>query len=599
MDVERGGRDSQPPRFEGEDATPTTESELRGWYIYGIAAEVFAVCGVGAFRSVSVYASILSWLIDKSLLFFGLFIGSFLPLTLEQLAREGGVLWNDRATSCIAPKLSATVTSSATSTAVNGTVSAMKFLARAPDVDPDRCVVQFFGRGVNTASFAMFIFSAAVLFQALTLVSTSSLADHGSYKMLSAERNGLIRALDADIQANHPSNTSGTASLGTEHLRSQSELELDACIGDYGHRNSANASSRDEAKTSSAAPDMQLSTDISSKGVGLGYIAAVFMQVVSIVVLFLLSKTSVAKAAQSLPMRIVLFNVGVWWAVGTYLSCKWLRHRPGPPLDQSTKHQGKIRSYLTLIKTAWLQLWDTTKMAAKLPQMVIFLIAWFLLSDSIATVSSTAILFAKNELKMTTVQIALMSITSISSGIAGAFAWPKLAIRYNWTSVRTIVVCVICLELVPLYGMLGYIPFIKRLGVIGLQELWEIYPMAFIHGFVLGGLSSYCRSFYGQLIPPGHEAAFYALYAFTDKGSSVIGPAIVGAVVDATGAIRMGFTFLSVLIVLPIPFLMNIKPEEGRANALAMAQRLKHIHSAARGSQSFEESERLLSEQRF
>lgn len=37
------------------------------------------------------------------------------------------------------------------------------------------------------------------------------------------------------------------------------------------------------------------------------------------------------------------------------------------------------------------------------------------------------------------------------------------------------------------------------------------------------------------------EAAFYALYAVTDKGSSVIGPAVVEWVIDVTGSIRMGF----------------------------------------------------------
>lgn len=35
------------PRYDGEDVSPTTERELRGWYSIGLAAEIFAVCGVG------------------------------------------------------------------------------------------------------------------------------------------------------------------------------------------------------------------------------------------------------------------------------------------------------------------------------------------------------------------------------------------------------------------------------------------------------------------------------------------------------------------------------------------------------------------------
>jgi hypothetical protein len=38
---------ARAPRFEGEDVSPTTERELRGWYSTGLAAEIYAVCGVG------------------------------------------------------------------------------------------------------------------------------------------------------------------------------------------------------------------------------------------------------------------------------------------------------------------------------------------------------------------------------------------------------------------------------------------------------------------------------------------------------------------------------------------------------------------------
>lgn len=65
-----------------------------------------------------------------------------------------------------------------------------------------------------------------------------------------------------------------------------------------------------------------------------------------------------------------------------------------------------------------------------------------------------------------------------------------------------------------------------------------MYPLGAVFGIVIGGLSSYCRALFGELIPPGSEAAFYALYAITDKGSSVFGPAIVGAITDAYGEIR-------------------------------------------------------------
>lgn len=91
-----------------------------------------------------------------------------------------------------------------------------------------------------------------------------------------------------------------------------------------------------------------------------------------------------------------------------------------------------------------------------------------------------------------------------------------------------------------------------------------MYPLGFLYGFILGGLSSYCRSLYGELIPPGYEAAFYALYAITDKGSSVFGPAIVGMIVDRTGGIRPAFWFLICLIVSPGFIIVWIDVDRGK-----------------------------------
>lgn len=224
---------------------------------------------------------------------------------------------------------------------------------------------------------------------------------------------------------------------------------------------------------------------------------------------------------------------------------------------------------------AWKALWKTVKSAAKLRDMRVFLLAWFLLSDGIATVAGTAILFARTELHMDTVPIALLSITVTAAGIAGAVAWPRISKRFNWSTNRTIVVCLVLMEILPIYGLLGFLPFIQSWGVGGMQQVWELFPLGFIHGFVMGGLSSYCRSFFGQLIPSGHEAAFYALFAVTDKGSSAIGPAIVGAIVDRTGEIRPAFTFLLILIALPVPLIWVVDVGRGRDDALKMAETMQ------------------------
>ena len=254
----------------------------------------------------------------------------------------------------------------------------------------------------------------------------------------------------------------------------------------------------------------------------------------------------------------------------------WLRTRPGPPLQDlyGSNKQGLIRQITWTVLFAWKRLWRTILFAVQLRQMLIFLIAWFMISDAQASVSGTAVLFARTELKLGTIGVAMLSITVMISGIVGSSLFPLISRWLHWDSNRTVVSCLVLMEFIPLYGLLGYLPFVQKWGVGGLQVWWEIYICAVVFGAAMGGLSSYCRSLFGSLIPPGREAAFFALYAITDKGSSAIGPAVIGRIVDATGHIRPAFWFLAVLIAIPIPLVWNVNVAEGQDDASRMAGKL-------------------------
>jgi MFS transporter, UMF1 family len=87
-------------------------------------------------------------------------IATYIPVTLEQLASERGVLFSDLITPC---RLHDPSDHSLTARFVNG----------------DRCVFRLFGRWIDTASFALYVFSLSVLLQALVVISMSGAADHG------------------------------------------------------------------------------------------------------------------------------------------------------------------------------------------------------------------------------------------------------------------------------------------------------------------------------------------------------------------------------------------------------------------------------------
>ncbi|KAF1985115.1 MFS general substrate transporter [Aulographum hederae CBS 113979] len=588
----------RPARYAGEDNRLTSKKELLGWYSYGLAAEIFAVCGVG----------------------------SFLPVTLEQLARERGFLRSDRSIPCVSY---ASAPSRRPGTDDSGPPPGLLLLGRSllRKRDDNQCIVHLFGGEINTASFAMYTFSLSVFVQALTLVSVSAIADHGDNRKIMLLGFGFIGSLACmlfivvfpaiflvgpllvitsvtclgssfvllnsflpllvanhpDIRlANHAEEDTTSVPLaplyesrnGTANPTESNDLpDPNSFDDDEDFEDAGPPKSQPPPRNVNA--ELQLSNQISARGVGIGYIAAVSIQILCIVILVLFSKLTPKPISKStIPLRLILFFVGCCWAIGSIPTARYLRRRPGPPLPAVSHSRNRFLAALTYLAFAWKSLWRTVKLAAQLRQAVVFLCAWFLLSDAIATVSGTAILFAKTELQMPTEAVAAVSVVATISGVAGAFTWPIIARRFDLKSNQTIICCICLFELIPLYGLLGFIPFIKTWGVGGLQKPWEIFPLAFIHGFVMGGLSSLCRSFYGVLIPPGSEAAFYALYAVTDKGSSVIGPAIVGSILDGTGEIRMAFWFLAVLIVLPAPLVWYVDFEKGRDDAVRMAKRI-------------------------
>ena len=92
-----------------------------------------------------------------------LIVATYIPVTLEQLASEKGVHYSDLTTPCQAP-----------------TDSSDHSLLRRFE-NGDRCVFKLFGMWwIDTASFALYVFSISVLLQALVVISMSGAADHGT-----------------------------------------------------------------------------------------------------------------------------------------------------------------------------------------------------------------------------------------------------------------------------------------------------------------------------------------------------------------------------------------------------------------------------------
>lgn len=495
--------------------------------------------------------------------------------------------------------------------------------------DDGQCVVFVLGMAINTASFAMYTFSISVLAQALLVVSISCAADHGSYRkklllafawigslsvmgyifinksvyilgavltIISNTSFGasfvLLNSFLPLLVRNHPTILAAkaprTPDFGDSGLESR---RLEDSVGAL--NNSTSALLPDEANVAKSAKEeaeltateLRLSTSISSRGIGIGYLAALFVQCVAIGIIVAMKNTTWSQ-------RVALFMVGCWWTVFTIPAAFWLRPRPGPPLAINGRTEGI--SWISYLLYSWKSLMKTVRVARRLMDIMLFLAGWFLLSDAIATTSSTAILFAKTQLHMKPWALGLINVISTAFGVFGAFGWSWVSNCFGLKPHQTILVCIGLFELIPIYGLMGYLPFVQRWGVLGLQQPWEMYPLAAVYGLVLGGLGAYCRSLFGELIPPGSEAAFYALYAITDKGSSVFGPTIVGRIIDKTGSIRPAFWFLGAIVALPAPLIYMINIERGKQDGRRVAEALEGVVGTQQEEGGEEERQTML-----
>ena len=471
-----------------------TLNNIKGWYLYCFSSEPFIVSAVS----------------------------TYVPLLLEKFARINGVSVNDHSVQC--------------------------------SVADDKCVLGLFNNSlyIDTSSFALYTFSASVLFQAILVISISGVVDMWSSVKF---RGNVLIAFGIG---------GAISTIAISQLRSSQyySLALLSIISNccFGVVNVVGNSllpgfARDLINYHTKYRDCSLEeiTSVTSgRGAGIGYVGALFVQVCSI---FLIR---MSKSHENIQVAVLL--VGVWWLAWQF-PLTWLLQDVIPPIVGDEQLQLKMsRKYLAY---GWKSLFEALKHARLLKDVMIFLLGWFIISDSITTINSTAILFAKTQLKMSTLGLIMVSILSLLSGIVGAFLIPQILSSHFKQPPQRMMMSIICwASVIPLYGVLGFF-----FDVIGLKHTGEMYLLAVWYGIAMGGLSAVSRTIFSLIIPSGKESTFFSLFSVTDKGSSILGPFLAGLITDKTHNIRYSFYLLLVLLLASLPVFGMLNIERGKREA--------------------------------
>lgn len=237
---------------------------------------------------------------------------------------------------------------------------------------------------------------------------------------------------------------------------------------------------------------------VSGFGWGLGYMASFLMLLLNLLIIRFDFPT------EAMAMRVSLMSVGIWWALFAIPTLLWVKERAEPkPLPE-----GK-----GLLTAGFSQLRDTARNLRYYPQLLLFVVAFFLYSDGIQTIISQASNFANVIWEKDPQDLIYVFLMIQIVAFFGSFLFIRIEKKVG-TKRALMASLLVWLALIS-WGMV-------------MQNWIELWVMAFFGGLVLGISQSASRTIYAWMIPKAQSAEFFSLYAIVGKVASILGPFLFG-----------------------------------------------------------------------
>ena len=254
---------------------------------------------------------------------------------------------------------------------------------------------------------------------------------------------------------------------------------------------------------------------VSSKGWGLGYLGGGVLLGLN---LLLYQKAGSLGIDEGFAVRISLASAGAWWALFSLIPMATLHNRP-PAKDIVRDTAGK-----SAVTGSFLQLYHTLKEIAKLPQTLLFLVAYLLYNDAIQAVITLAGQFGSDYLKipMGDLTLAILMVQFVAFG--GAMLFNELAKRIS--AKRAVMLALVLWT-------------VCMLGVFFVKTTAHYFIAAALVAIIMGGSQALSRSLFSLMIPKGREAEYFSLYEISDKGTSWLAPLIFGLTLQFTGSYQL------------------------------------------------------------
>jgi UMF1 family MFS transporter len=287
---------------------------------------------------------------------------------------------------------------------------------------------------------------------------------------------------------------------------------------------------------------------LSTSGFALGYLGGGLLLAANLLLIQKPELFGLQDASPTLPTRIALLSVGIWWFVFTIPL--W-RQVPEPPATEEDG-VGKL-AFGPSIVISIKRLRSTLSHLRALPQATLLLIAFLIYNDGITTIIRMAALFSSSagfELDLIIGTILMIQFL----GVPFALLFGRLASRFGAKRMILLGLGVYMGICVLAYFMTTPTHFVA-LGV--------------LVAMVQGGTQALSRSMFASMIPANKSGEFFAFFAVGEKFAGILGPSLYGLMIYATGSNRQAILSVSIFFLIGGTLLYFVKPEEGRRQALA------------------------------
>ena len=247
-------------------------------------------------------------------------------------------------------------------------------------------------------------------------------------------------------------------------------------------------------------------------------------------------------AQATLPTRLALASVAVWWLVFTI---PVLRGVPEPP---ASREPGEGSSSLL---APFVRLGHTLRELRGFKQAALLLLAFMLYNDGIQTIIKMATAYGTSlGIGQSSLIAAILVVQFV--GIPCSFAFGALAARIG-------------AKKAVIGGLVVYV-VIAILGFY-MRTARDFLLLALLVGLVQGGTQALSRSLFASMVPPHRSGEFFGFYGVFEKFSGLFGPLLFAIVIALGGTSRHGILSVIVFFVVGIALLLRVNVEAGKAYA--------------------------------